>query len=94
MKMKVESAEQEFKELVAKRQEEIIKETVKKVVFMRKAYVLVELLFTGLGFFIVGYFVSLWLALGIFLIVCGIRMSITRTVYRQRSNLWREIWKH
>lgn len=100
MNYKIESAEQEFQELQQKRIKEImdarakiLAETTSKARKFQLYYVLVELALTLAGYLVIGFMVSWWLVLGVFLLHWGINMSVRRTIYQNKKNLWSEIWK-
>lgn len=92
MEFKIESAEKEFQELVAKRKQEIELGVRKKVNKLRLWYVLVEYGVLILGYTIICCFVSWQLAIGIWLIQWGNNMAQKRQLYKD-DNFWKEIWK-
>ena len=101
MKLKMESSEQEFKDLIEKRKQEILTareklmlETMIKVKRLQLIYVLAELVLTVSGYLIIGFMVSWWLVVGIILISFGDRLQTVRTLYQRKKNIWSEIWKY
>ena len=100
MKLKMESSEQEFQELQQKRIKElldarakILAEATIKAKRFQFYYVIMELVLGLAGYLIVGFMVSWWLVLGLFLINWSINLSNRRTIYQNKKNLWSEIWK-
>ena len=100
MKLKIESAEQEFQELQQKRIKEImdakakiLAETIAKAKKLQFYYVILELVLALAGYLVVGFMVSWWLVLGLFLIHWSSNLTRQRVIYQNKKNLWSEIWK-
>ena len=100
MEIKMESSEHEFQQLQQKRIKEImdarakiLAETTAKARRLQLYYVIFELALTLAGYLVIGFMISWWLVLGVFLLHWGINMSVRRTIYQNKKNLWSEIWK-
>jgi hypothetical protein len=100
MNLKVESSELEFQELQRKRIKEImdakakiLAETTAKAKKLQFYYVILELVLGIAGYLVVGFMVSWWLVLGLFLIHWSSNLSRQRVIYQNKKNLWSEIWK-
>lgn len=100
MEIKMESSEHEFQQLQQKRIKEImdarakiLAETTAKARKFQLYYVLVELALTLAGYLVVGFMVSWWLVLGLFLIHWSSNLTRQRVIYQNKKNLWSEIWK-
>jgi hypothetical protein len=100
MNLKMESSEMEFQELQEKRKKEIVqarmqviaqaREKAKKLKFY---YLLIEIFFTISGYLVLGFMVSWWAVLGLFLYNWGTNMTNSRVRSEDKKNIWTEIWK-
>lgn len=100
MKLKMESINQEFQELKQKRVEEInnarekiMNETIIKAKKLQLVYALFEMLIGMTGYLIIGFMVSWWLVIGLFMVNWSSNLGNRRTQNQNKKNIWTEIWK-
>jgi hypothetical protein len=98
--IKIESAQEEYNELVNKRKSEIINnkirimhETISKAKFLQKFYIITEYSFYLIGYFIIGYFIDWMLVVGLIVLNFGRNLTTKRLVDQNKDNIWKEIWK-
>jgi hypothetical protein len=96
----MESSELEFLELQEKRKKEIVEARMKIIAEAREKakklkfyYLLIEIVFTISGYLVLGFMVSWWAVLGLFLYNWGNNLSQSRQRYQDKKNIWTEIWK-
>ncbi len=94
MKLKMESSEKEFEDLVKKKQEEIQYETDMKVLNLRKWYLRIELILSIVGYGVIIYAGGWILGIGFYLVNWGNNMGMLRTVYKEANGLIRNIWTY
>ena len=100
MKFKIDSAAHEFQDLVKKRMKELEDareklwlETSIKAKRLQAWYIVAELLLTLTGYLIIGFMVSWWLVLGLYVLNISRNLSRKREIRQDKKDFWSEIWK-
>lgn len=83
--------EKEFNELFEKKRKEIQLQVDNELDRIRRKYLIIELVFSIIGYVLIIYSVGFLLALGIWFATWGNNMSMVRTIFK--NNINREIWK-
>lgn len=92
MKLKIESSQLEYQELVQKREQEIEQVKQKAISKIRIQYLIIELVVTFAGYILLVCFANWQVALGVWLALWGNNMGFTRN-FVKKENILRDIWK-
>lgn len=89
----MESAQKEFERLIVEKQNKLRKEQEKYIRNFKRIYISIELILILVGYGLITYFSSFFVALGIFLVLWSNNMGQGRLKYKQNEEIWKDIWK-